>query len=195
MARPGTSLTGLTSLAGYETHTKRLDWFKRVVPTLRRVAVVYNGQSFAGVCPSCVIFKILKKFASQQGLELRGVPVKSDAELQEAMSSLSPEDTDGVFEICSALYRGVAATASRIGIPVMGCYGTKGPLLSYDTSPYYVAHRGGWYLAQILKGVNPAELPVEVPMHYELMINLKTAGRLGLTVPPETLRLADKVIR
>jgi len=201
LARPQTNMTGLTSFPDSEIQGKRLEIFKEVVPSLARVAVLYNARADAP--HHTVSFDLARKVAPNLGLKLQGKPIKLSAEVEQALSSVSRETADGIFMICSGLFRDsytkIATIAGKKKLPLMGCFipavPEQGGLLDYDSDRYAQGHRGAWYVDRILKGTKPQDLPVEAPAKFELVINLKTAKQIGLTIPPNVLARADKVIR
>jgi len=199
LARPGTSLTGLTGYPDHELQGKRLEIFKELVPTLRRVVVLYNARADAP--HHTMALGVVQKTAPNLGLKVTAKPVKSASEIEPALASVSRENSDGIFMICSSLFRDFKKIANIAGekrLPLMGCFAERvaehGSLAEYDTDRYHMGRRGAWYVDKILKGAKPADLPVEQPMKFELVINLKTAKALGLNISPEVLMWADEVI-
>ena len=201
-ARPETNITGVASATDVEIQGKRLEVFKEAVPTLRRVAVLYNAR---GENPGhAKSLALVQKVAPALGLKLIEKPVKSTADIERALASVSRDTTDGLFVICSSLFRdsikkmAAVATQKRLAL-IAGCQGSdvteQGFLLSYGADRYRIGHRGAWYVDRILKGTKPQDLPVEAPTYFELVINLKTAKQIGLTIPPNVLARADKVIK
>ena len=201
-ARPETNITGVASATDVEVQGKRLEVFKEAVPTLRRVAVLYNAR---GENPGhAKSLALVQKVAPPLGLKLIEKPVKSTADIERALASVSKDTTDGLFVICSSLFRdsikkmAAVAMQKRLAL-IAGCQGSdateQGFLLSYGADGYRIGHRGAWYVDRILKGAKPQDLPVEAPTYFELVINLKTAKQIGLTIPPNVLARADKVIK
>jgi len=201
-ARPETNITGVASATDVEMQGKRLEVFKEAVPTLRRVAVLYNAR---GENPGhAKSLALVQKVAPALGLKLIEKPVKSTADIERALASVSKDTTDGLFVICSSLFRdsikkmAAVAMQKRLAL-ITGCQGQaateQGFLLSYGADSYRIGHRGAWYVDRILKGTKPQDLPVEAPTYFELVINLKTAKQIGLTIPPNVLARADRVIR
>ena len=199
-SRPEANVTGVVGRAELEVHGKRLQTFKEVVPTLRRVAVLYNARGENPVHAKSLA--LIQKVAPNLGLKLTEKPVKSPADVEEALSSVSKGSVDGLFLICATLFRDsnkrIITVAIEKRLALMGC-GTdateKGALLSYEADSYRIGRRGAWYIDRILKGTKPQDLPVETPTYFELVINLKTAKQIGLTIPQSVLYQADKVIR
>lgn len=116
------------------------------------------------------------------------------------MRTLSKQTADGVFIIGSGLFSEpclrITAIAIQKKLPITGCQGAEQEVFFfYDPDGYRIGHRGAWYVDRILKGTKPEELPVEQPKKFEFVINLKTAKQIGVTVPPNVLARADRVIR
>ena len=197
VARPETNITSLSSFAGPEISGKRLELFKEVVPTLRRVVLLYNAR---GENPSHeVSLVLLREIAPKLGLKLAEEPIRSAGEAAERLVSVSKETTDGIFIIGSGLFaepcKRIAAIAIQKRLPLWGCGIAQESLSSYEPDGYRVGHRGAWYVDRILKGAKPQDLPVEAPTKFEFVINLKAAKQIGLTIPPNVLARADRVIR
>lgn len=200
-ARPGANVTGLKTRTDIEVQGKRLEVFKEVVPTLRRVAVLYNAR---GENPSHAQgLALVQKVAPDLGLTLAEKPIRSASDLERTLSSVSKATTDGLFLICSTLFRKplnrIVALAIEKRLALMGCSAQevteKNVLLSYEPDRYRQGQRVAQYVDRILKGTRPQDLPVESPTYFEWVINLRTAKQIGLTIPPNVLARADKVIR
>jgi putative ABC transport system substrate-binding protein len=201
-ARPETNITGVASATDVEVQGKRLEVFKEAVPTLRRVALFYNAR---GENPGhAKTLALVQKVAPALGIKLIEKPVKSTADIERALASVSKDTTEGLFVICSSLFRDsikkMAAVAMQKKLALTtGCttpdITEQGFLLSYGPDRYRMGHRGAWYVDRILKGTKPQDLPVEAPTYFELVINLKTAKQIGLTIPPQVLARADRVIK
>lgn len=201
VAHPEANVTGVARGTDVEMQGKRLEIFKEVVPTLRRVAVLYNDR---GENPQhAKSLELVQKIAPGLGLKLAEKPIKSAADIERALSSVSKATTDGLFVICSSLFRDplkkIAAVALQKRLALTGCRAPdvieQGALLIYGADTYRLGHRAAWYVDRILKGTKPQDLPVEAPTYFELIINLKTAKQIGLTIPPNVLARADKVIK
>lgn len=201
IARPGSNLTGLTTRIGPGFQGKRLEVFKEVVPTLRRATVLYNAR---GENPGHEMnLNRLRQSAPKLGIKLIEKPIKAISDLETSLQTLSKEATDGVFVIGASIFRTrfnrIVNGAMRQKIPVMGAEAfhvvDDGALLFYDSDRFRIGQRLAWYVDRILKGTKPQDLPVEAPTYFELMINLKTAKQLGLTIPRNVLARADKVIK
>jgi putative ABC transport system substrate-binding protein len=199
LARPDTNVTGLTNEAGAEIYGKRLELFKEVVPSLRRVALLYNAR---GENPGhAKNLALVREVAPKLGLTLDEKPAKSVADVDEILRGVSKENSDGIFIICSGLfsesYKRINALAIQKKLPAWGCSAEQSfeALVSYSADRYHNGHRGAWYVDKIFRGAKPADLPVEQPTKFELWINLKVAKQIGLTIPPNVLARADKVIK
>ena len=196
---PQTNMTGLSSFAGPNIFGKRLELIKEVVPSLRRITLLYNAR---GESPDhAMSLEVVRNTAPKLGLKLAEKPVKSGDQAVESLLSISKQTTDGIFIIGSGLFaepcEKLAAIAMQKKLPLTGCIGTaeEGVLSTYEADGYRDGHRGAWYVDRILKGVKPQDLPVEAPTKFELIINLKTAKKIGLTIPQSVLVRADRVIR
>jgi putative ABC transport system substrate-binding protein len=173
-------------------HGKRLEIFKEAVPNLRRVAVLYNAR---GENPThAQSLAIVQKVAPGIRVKLIETPIKSTSDLDHLLSYVSKDTADGIFPICATMFRypfkKIAIVAIQKKLPLMGCGVPQietGALLSYGSDAYRIGMRAAWYADRILKGTKPQDLPVELPMDYELAINLKTAKQIGLTIPPNVL--------
>jgi putative ABC transport system substrate-binding protein len=201
VARPETNLTGLTSSPDVEFTSKQFEVFKETIPTLKRVAVLYNAR--AENPAHATRLATLQKTAPSLGVKVAAKPIKSAADVEQALSSISRDTTDGLFIICASVFDGVfkdmAEKAIQKRLALFGCNSMHvieyGALAAYDTDRYRLGHRGAWYVDRILKGSKPQDLPVEAPTKFELIINLKTAKQIGLTIPPNVLVRADRVIK
>jgi putative ABC transport system substrate-binding protein len=201
IARPETNLTGLTLHAGPEFDGKRLEIFHETVPSLRRVAVLYNAR---GENPAHEMnLDVLRKISPQLGLKLTEKPIKVAADLDESLRSLSKDTTDGIMVLSASIFRNRFNKIAPVGIQkklaVMGSEESHvtedGALLFYDSDRYRIGHRLAWYVDRILKGTRPQDLPVEAPTYFEFVINVKTAKQIGVTIPPNVLVRADRVIK
>jgi putative ABC transport system substrate-binding protein len=201
IARPETNFTGLTHHPDPEFEGKRLELFHEAVPKMRRVTVLYNAR---GENPGHLQnLEVLRKVGPALGLKLQEKPIKVGDDLDHALRSLSKNTSDGIFVIGASMFRNrfnqIVPVASQKKLAVMGTdaeHVTRdGALIYYDSDRYKIGRRAAWYVDRVLKGTKPQDLPVEAPIYFELIINLKTAKQIGLTVPPNLLVRADKVIR
>jgi putative ABC transport system substrate-binding protein len=201
VARPEVNLTGVTTRTGPEFQGKRLEIFKEVVPSLRRATVLYNAR---GENPGHELnLKILRQSAPRLGIKLIAAPIKDLSDLDSVLEALTKATTDGVFVISSSIFRTrfnqIVPAATRKRLPVMGGeelhVTDHGALLFYDSDRFRIGQRLAWYVDRILQGTKPQDLPIEAPTYFDLLINLKTAKQIGLTIPPNVLARADRVIR
>jgi putative ABC transport system substrate-binding protein len=196
LARPGGNVTGL-SLMMTETNVKLLELFKEAVAGLSRVAVIFDPAT-PSHGPG---LKAAEAAGPALGLRVQAVAVRSATEFESAFSAIVRERADGVLVLSTPLYiaeaRRLADLALTHKLPSM--FGPRhhveaGGLMSYSPDRADLWRRGASYVDKVLRGIDPADLPVEQPTKFELVINLKTAKALGLTVPPTLLARADEVI-
>src|SRR5712692_6193876 len=195
-ARPGGNITGLTSISA-ELGGKRLELLKQVAPKASRVAVLYNPADRSNV----LVLKELQESAPALGLTLHPLPVRGPGEFGGAFAAMTQERAHALFGAAGVLTtehrRALVDLAAKSRIPAM--WGERqfveaGGLLSYAVNFYDQVRRAAAYVDKILRGARPADLPVERPTQFELVINLKTAKALGLKIPPSLLARADRII-
>ncbi|MFQ5946033.1 MAG: ABC transporter substrate-binding protein [Anaerolineae bacterium] len=198
LARPGGNVTGLTSVAGFEIFGKQLELLKDALPNASRVAVLYNPANL--YIP--VALRETEAAARSLGLQLQNREARGPDEFDSVFAAMTTERADALLVLPDAMFfhhrTRLADLAAKHRLPAM--YGhtphaKAGGLMVYAASMTDLFRRAAGYLDKILRGVNPAELPVERPRKFELIINLKTAKALGLTIPPSVLLRADKVIK
>jgi putative ABC transport system substrate-binding protein len=194
LARPSKNFTGITYLTD-EMAAKRMQILKEVAPSTRHVAVIFNPQHFDDE----VTFA--RRGAESLGIELTTHPISSAADLDAALLAASAGGADSLFIISSRLTGIVDTKIARYGqerrLPVIASWRefvASGALLSYGPSRIFEAKRLAGYVQKVLNGAKPADLPIEQPVKFELVINLKTAKALGLNVPLPLLDRADEVI-
>jgi len=197
LARPGGNITGLTNLAP-ELSGKRLEVLKETLPRLSHVAVLWPPNAAGAV----VTFKETQVAAKSFALQLQSVEVQNSGDFDGAFRTATSGRAGALLVLQSALTNANRKTITDLALknrlPAMYTqdeYVDAGGLMSYgvDTSDLY--RRAAVYVDKILKGAKPADLPVEQPTKFELVINLKTAKQIGLTIPPNVLARADKVIK
>jgi putative ABC transport system substrate-binding protein len=198
LARPGGNVTGVTSL-NRELGGKRLELFKEAVPKIARVAVLYDPALPTGVRE---VKEILPAAARALGLTVRPWEVRDTGGFDRVFATLNKERPDGLYVTVGPLIRSngkrIAAFALKSRLPSV--YTSRagvdaGGLMYYGADITDSYRRVAYYVDRILKGAKPADLPVEQPTKFELVINLKTAKQIGLTIPQSMLYRADKVIR
>ena len=198
LARPGGNVTGVSNLA-VTLMGKWLEFLKEIVPALSQVAVLQNAAN-----PTHALFWTEAQSAAPRlGLKLQNVEVRSPDDLDGAFASMVRARSGALVVLPDPLLAGVlpariAELATRNRLPTMGTFKEQaeaGGLLSYGPSLTANFHRTAAYVDKILKGAKPADLPVEQPTKFELVINLKTAKALGLTIPQALLLRADEVIQ
>jgi putative tryptophan/tyrosine transport system substrate-binding protein len=197
LPRPGRNFTGLTTM-NRELMSKRLEVLKETIPGLTRVGYLANPGYPAHAAQRTE----MEAAARRLGLTLHVAEVRAPAELEGAIARLAAAHV-GAFIVQQDRLFGThralvieAATRHRLpGMSVWNFYPPSGGFMSYGAKTEELYRRAADYLDKILKGAKPSELPVERPMQFELVINLKTANALGLTIPPTILFQADQVIR
>jgi putative tryptophan/tyrosine transport system substrate-binding protein len=198
LARPGGNITGFTSFDA-PIIGKWLQLLKEVAPIITRVAIIFNPDTTTPVLLD-MINRAVEDAAASLGVTVTLAPVRDDAAIEEAIAAQGREP--GGSLIClpdsfNVAHRGVIiAAAARHGLPLIGTieFPRAGGLMSYIWNSVDQFAPAASYIARILEGANPADLPVQQPTKYSLIINLKTAKALGLTVPPSVLDIADEVI-
>jgi putative ABC transport system substrate-binding protein len=198
LARPGGNITGLTQDTGDEISGKRLELLKDILPKLLRIAVLWNPD-FA---PNQARLKVTADAARKLGLALLSVEARGLGDLERAFASMIKERAGALVVLGDAVlfnYRSqIGSMATRIRLPAVANvreWAEAGLLLSYGVSLPDLWRRAATYVDKILKGAKPGELPIEQPSKFELVINLKTAKALGLTLSQSFVARADQVIQ
>jgi putative ABC transport system substrate-binding protein len=196
LARPGGNITGLSDSAGRELEGKRLELLKETVPKVSRVGVVLDSASRLDPAP-------LKEAARALGLTLiLSSETATPEEFESTFATMIRERAAALYAPetpINARHRGlIIELATKHRLPTM--YGSRefveaGGLMAYGANFAELFHHAAIYVDKILKGVKPAELPVQQPLQFELVISLMAAKRIGLTIPPAILARADKVIK
>jgi putative ABC transport system substrate-binding protein len=197
LARPGGNVTGMTFLSS-ELAGKRLELLKAAAPTASRVAVLWNPDNPGGL-PD---FRATQAAAESLRITIQSVEARKTAEFERAFKVMTDERAQAVVVLTdpvTSLLAGkvVADFSLKNRLPLM-CdlreFTRSGALMSYGPSLLAMAQRSAAFVDKILKGAKPGDLPIEQPTTFELVINLKTAKALGLTIPPSLLARADEVI-
>jgi putative ABC transport system substrate-binding protein len=196
-AHPGGNMTGFTNL-GVGTAGKRLEIFRETVPKIARIAVPYDPTNRGNV----LHVKELVTAAHSLGLKAQFLEVRSADDFENVFSALAKQRPGGIYCPGGPLMRAneerVAALALKSRLPSI--YDSReavevGGLVSYAADSVDLFRQAATHVDKILKGAKPGDLPVEQPTKFELVINLKTAKQIGLTIPPNVLARADRVIK
>jgi putative tryptophan/tyrosine transport system substrate-binding protein len=197
LARPGGNITGLASLSP-EVGGKRLELLKEVVPTASRVAVLWNPTNSS----NSLQVKEIRTAAQTLALRVQSLEVSKLDDIEQAFTAIRREGADAILVFADPFLGSQQVRfvdlAAKNRLPAM--YGQSDPveaggLMSYAPNFREFGRRAATYVDKILKGAKPADLPVEQPTKFELVINLKTAKQIGLTIPQSVLYRADKVIK
>jgi putative ABC transport system substrate-binding protein len=196
LAKPGGNATGFV-LFEYGISGKWLEMLKDIAPTMRRAAVIRDPALSAGTGQ----FGAIQSVAPSVGVEVSPLNVRDAGEIERAVVAFARSSDGGLIVTASALsvvHRDlIIALAARHRLPAVyyrRIFATAGGLISYGPDVTDQNRRAAGYVDRILKGEKPADLPVQAPTKYELVINLKTAKALGLEIPPMLLARADEVI-
>jgi putative ABC transport system substrate-binding protein len=196
LARPGGNATGFVSFE-FGLSTKWLELLKEIAPRITRGAVIRDPDISAGTGQ----FGALQAAAPSLGLELIAVSPREPGEVERAIAAFARTPYGGLITTSSALavirrdlIIGLAAKHKLPAVYYRRRFAASGGLISYGPDVIDQLRRAAGYVDRILKGEKPADLPVQAPTKYELVINLKTAKALGLTMPPAVLARADEVI-
>jgi putative tryptophan/tyrosine transport system substrate-binding protein len=197
LARPGGNITGLSNFAP-ELSGKRLEILREVIPKLSRVAVLGTSTNPA----YAQVIREVELAAKAFGVKLQNLDVLDSKDIETAFRAASKGRADGVLVLTSATLVPqrvqLAQLAAKHRLPAMysnSQYVEAGGLMFYGANVLDLDRRAATYVDKILKGTKPADLPVEQPTKFEFIINLKAAKQIGLTIPPNVLARADKVIR
>jgi putative tryptophan/tyrosine transport system substrate-binding protein len=198
LARPGGNVTGLSVLLP-ELSGKRLELLKETLPKITRVAVLWNPTEAALLQPA---FKEIEVAAQAYTLQLHSIEVRSTKDIDTAFVGMKKARLNALLTVLDPLTtlhsKRIVELAAKNRLP--GMYPTRqfveeGGLMSYGINIGDLYHRAATYVDKVLKGAKPADLPVEQPTKFEFIINLKTAKQIGVTIPPNVLARADRVIK
>jgi putative tryptophan/tyrosine transport system substrate-binding protein len=197
LARPGGNITGLSRLAP-ELSGKQVELLKEIVPRLSRVAVLGTSTQPG----TAQVLKEMELAAGAFGVKLQYLDVPNSKDIETAFRAASNERADAVLVLSNAIFNSertlVVELAAKSRLPAIYSirqYVEAGGLMSYGVREADLFRRAATYVDKILKGAKPGDLPVEQPTKFELMINLKTAKQIGVTIPPNVLARADRVIK
>jgi putative ABC transport system substrate-binding protein len=196
-ARPGGNLTGM-SLFSINLMGKRLEYLKEAMPRLKRIAIIANPQH--GGEP--LELQAAQQAAAKMGLSYRYFPVSTGANLEQALADIAREHDDAILAFADGFtvsfaerFAAFSVTNKVPAVSGWALFAQRGNLMSYGPIIDECYRRLAEYVDKIYKGAKPADLPVEQPTKFELVVNLKTADALGLAIPQSLLLRADTVIR
>jgi putative ABC transport system substrate-binding protein len=196
LARPSGNVTGLT-LVATDQSAKRLQLVKEIVPDLGRVAVLWNGNASG----HRLQLQEMERASPALGFSLQSLPIRNSDDIDASLHAAVQAKAQAIVTMDDPVVQSqrgrIVAFAMRQLVPVMSEFRPAteaGTLMSYGPNQIELWRRSAVYVDKILKGANPADLPVEQPTKFELVINLKTARALGITIPPGVLAIADDVI-
>jgi ABC-type uncharacterized transport system substrate-binding protein len=193
-ARPGGNLTGVAFVSS-ETAGKRLQFLKEAVPSLKRVAVLWNPDHPDGE------YRNIETAALRLGVHIQSLEVRRPTDFDRAFEAAARASAEALMAVSSRFMNSnrprILEFASKRRIPLVtgwGPWARTGSFMSYGPDLDLLVRRAATHVDKILKGARPADLPIEQPTKFELVINLKTAKTLGLTLPPSLLGRADQII-
>jgi len=198
LARPGGNITGFT-LLGVETGGKRLEFFKEAIPKVKRVVILYDPANPGNLLE---VKEVLPVAARALGLTIQPREVRGTDDFERVFAALSKDRPEGLFvaggHLMNSDEKRIVGFALKSRLP--STYNRReavdaGGLMAYSVDRVDHYRRAAIYVDKILKGTKPPDLPVERPTKFEFVINLKTAKQIGVTVPPNVLARADKVLR
>ena len=197
LGRPGGNVTGL-SLFNVEIYAKRVELLRELVPRLERIAGLFNMSN--PVLP--VQWKEVERAAQSLGIQPQLLDVRRPEDLPRAFDAAAKQGAEalivGLDGVTQGNLRPIAELAAKQRLPSMyaeKAYAAVGGLITYGVSDHDMYHRAATFVDKIFKGAKPADLPIEQATKFELVINLKTAKALGLTIPRSLLQRADEVIQ
>jgi putative ABC transport system substrate-binding protein len=196
LARPGGNLTGVTELST-DLSAKRLEILRDAVPNLQRVAMLWNADDLG----MTLRYQSAQSAAGVLGVKVQALGVREPDDFDHAFAEMQREPPQAILMVSDALTmlnrKHVVEFANANRLPTIfevGSVVRDGGLMSYGPSQSEIGERAGDLVARILRGARPADLPLEVPTHFEFLVNLKTARSLGIELPPTLVSRADEVI-
>jgi putative ABC transport system substrate-binding protein len=196
LARPGGNVTGSSYFVGLDIYSKQLELLKETVPKVRRVAILSNPTNPAHP----LWMREIKGAGRSLGVQLQFLEARGPTEFDGAFAAMAKERAGALLVVADGMFMlhrtRLADLAAKSRLPSLGYRELveAGGLMSYGPSLPDLWRRAAIFVDRILKGAKPADLPIEQPAEFELVINLKTAKALGLTIPPSLLQRADQVI-
>ena len=197
LARPGGNITGMAVMAGDRMVGKWIELLKESVPVLKRAALIYNPDNPSNVA----MLEVARQVGRKMGVEVASVPLAHIDGVGVALSAVEKTGADGMIVSDDALLltssKQLVAFAAKRRLPAI--YGQReyaeaGGLMTYASNIFEVWRRAGAYVKRISEGARPAELPIEQPTKFELVVNLRIAKALGITIPQSVLLRAEEVI-
>jgi putative ABC transport system substrate-binding protein len=196
LARPGGNLTGVTELST-DLSAKRLEILRDAVPNLRRVAMLWNADDLG----MTLRYQSAQSAAGVLGVEVQALGVREPDDFDRAFAEMQRDPPQAILMVSDALTmlnrKHVVEFANANRLPTIfevGAVVREGGLMSYGPKQSEIGERAGDLVARILRGAQPADLPLEIPTHFEFVVNLRTAKALGLSIPSTVLARADEVI-
>ena len=196
LARPGGNVTGLSFL-GTELAVKQMELLKRVAPAIRRVVFLGNGA----IQPEVLFYEDIERAARKLGVSTRFADARTLSDVEAAFAGMTRDNAQGLVVAPNVSYienrQAIVDLAARARLPAVYQsreFAESGGLLSYGINRPAFFRRSAVYVDKILKGAKPGDLPVEQPTQFELVVNLRTAKALRLSLPPSLLQRADQVI-
>jgi putative ABC transport system substrate-binding protein len=198
LARPGGNITGFTTTPGPEIHGKQTELLKETIPKLSRLGILTNPtNSF-----SALALKEIGTVAQELGLSLQVVEARSVDDFERNFAMLTRQRAQALLQIPDPMFLDertrLIELETKSRLPAMHSsleYADAGALMAYGADRTELFRRAAMYVDKILKGARPGDLPVEQPTKFEFVINLKAAKQIGLTIPPNVLARADRVIK
>jgi putative ABC transport system substrate-binding protein len=202
LARPGGNVTGVSYQVGLKFHAKRLQLLLEAVPGVTHVAALQHGAFVRALPARARQVQAVEEAARSLGIHLQMVAVDAADELKGAFAAMTRAGAEAFLMLNSPFFSTHRTRSAELAIQhrLPGMYEARaqvvaGGLMYYNANHGAIHRRAAYYVDRILKGTKPADLPVEQPTKFELVINLKTAQALGITIPPSLLFQADEVIK